>query len=921
VIEGSPGLGKTRLLAEARSLAHSAGMNVLAARGGELEGIFAYGVVHQLFEPLLARADPDVRAELLSGSAGLAAPLFDPSQLALARNTSGERSFAILHGLYWLLANLAFRGPTLLAVDDLHWVDPPSLRWLAYASRRLAALPLLVIAGTRPLEAQGNEPGVAAELLTDPGAITIRPTPLGTRSIATLAREEHGLELDDAFCCALQTATGGNPLFIGAMLEAVVEGGLDPTRDNAGRLTELGARGIERSIRRRLAHLPANAVGLLRAAAILGDGLPLRDVGALANLEGSALGEASLALVRADLLRRAEPVEFAHPVIRSAVYQMLDFVERGVGHRRAADLLSDAGALPESVAAHLVLSPPGSDPSVVSTLREAADRSLLHGASDAAVRYLERALEERCELSRADTLVELGLAERRTNGPASVDHLRTGLELLSDPARRGRIALELGRALWFSGLMPEALAVFERALEEIDRDRDADLHELLVAELIGSAWWGPDTYPIAESWIGRIDLDSLHGGAGSDLLLATLAHHEYRLGSDRERALDLARRALASGRLSTSGAVAFSYAALALPASGALDEGLALYDDALTQARRRGDIFHVASMLMWRGKCQTMRGDLPAALTDLREASRLSAEHGVEVSRPYNLAFLVDALLDRGEVEEATRVMSETGVPERPPANLHLVFFRLVRGRLRVESGAPEPGVEELLAHGQLVRMVPFDNPALVPWRRYAAEGLRMLDRDDEARALVEEELALARRWGAPQAVGAALRALGLLTGGQEGEQHLREAVATLAGSQARVEQARALVDLGAALRRANRRKEAREQLRKGVQVAHAAGAIGLAERANEEIAATGARPRKVLQTGINALTASERRAAQMAAEGMSNKEIAQTLFVTVKTVEVHLSGVYRKLEISSRSQLDTALAAAAPTSATGPSS
>jgi RNA polymerase sigma factor (sigma-70 family) len=134
-----------------------------------------------------------------------------------------------------------------------------------------------------------------------------------------------------------------------------------------------------------------------------------------------------------------------------------------------------------------------------------------------------------------------------------------------------------------------------------------------------------------------------------------------------------------------------------------------------------------------------------------------------------------------------------------------------------------------------------------------------------------------------------------------------------LAGSEARLEHARALVDLGAALRRANQRTEARERLRESVDLARTVGALGLAERANEEIAATRARPRKVLQTGLDALTASERRVAQLAADGMSNREIAQTLSVTIKTVEVHLSHAYRKLEISSRAQLDTALLTPAP--------
>jgi DNA-binding CsgD family transcriptional regulator len=200
-----------------------------------------------------------------------------------------------------------------------------------------------------------------------------------------------------------------------------------------------------------------------------------------------------------------------------------------------------------------------------------------------------------------------------------------------------------------------------------------------------------------------------------------------------------------------------------------------------------------------------------------------------------------------------------------------------------------------------------------VPWRSWAAEGLRRLDRNEEARALAAEELALARRWGDPRAIGAALRVLGLVEGGEAGIGLLREAVEVLAVSEARLEHSRALVDLGAALRRANQRTEARARLREGVDLARTVGALGLAERANDEIAATGARPRKLLQTGLDALTASERRVAQLAADGMSNKEIAQTLFVTIKTVEMHLSHAYRKLEISSRVQLGKALETPAP--------
>jgi DNA-binding CsgD family transcriptional regulator len=923
VIEGTAGIGKTRLLAEARAIAGSAGMRVLAARGGELEGEFAYGIVRQLFEPLLASANPDLHAKLFSGPAALVEPLLGASQPAASKEAPpAEDSFAILHGLYWLAANVALHQPTLLAIDDLHWADTPSLRWLLYLTRRLEGVPMLVAATARAPEAESRDPMLVAQLIAEPELVAIRPEPLGRASIAVLAQKLHGLEPDEAFCAALETATSGNPLFIGAMLDAVAREGTSPTAEHVPRLLELGAQGVARAVGLRLARLPPAALALLRAAAILGDGTELRHAAALAGVEARELGPSASTLVRLDLLRREDPLEFFHPVVRAAVYQTLDLVERDAAHRSAAELLLEAGAPPESAAGHLLRVVPQADAFVVSTLRQAAERSLAQGAADAAVGYLARALEEQLDPAvRAAVLVELGLAERRTNGPAAVDHLRAGLELLADPARRGAVALELGRALWLTDRIAAAFAVFERALDEVDRQRDPDLYELLLAELMTSAWWDPQTYSIAEARLGELDLRALHGGLGSDILLATLAHYEYQQGLHRELAFQLARRALASGNLLASGSIAFLHAVVVLARAGLLDEACSILDHAVAQTRRRGDIFNVAFMLVWRGFCQTRRGDLRAAVADLREAMDLGVAHGLLIAWPYNVGFLAHALLEQGEPDEAAHVIDQGGFPEQLPVNqVHPIWFRLNRGRVRIETGSPDRGVEELLQVGETARLYSFDNPSGMPWRSWAAEGLRLLDRNEEARALADEELALARRWGDQHAIGASLRVLGLVERGEASIGLLREAVAVLAGSKARLEHAHALVGLGAALRRANQRTEARERLREGVDLARTVGALALAERANEEIAATGARPRKVLQTGVDALTASERRVAQLAADGMSNKEIAQTLFVTIRTVEEHLSHAYRKLEISSRAQLDKALlttpTSPAPTSA-----
>jgi predicted ATPase len=170
----------------------------------------------------------------------------------------------MLHGLYWLAANFASRGPTLLVVDDLHWADEPSLRWLGYLAHRIDGLPLLLLAGTRPPE-QANTPALVTELLSDPAAVAIRPGVLGEESAAVIARERLGVAPDPVFTTALQTGSGGNPLFLVALLDAVWRDGIPPTADQAPHVIGLGPQAIARGIATRLARLPVEASRLLRA--------------------------------------------------------------------------------------------------------------------------------------------------------------------------------------------------------------------------------------------------------------------------------------------------------------------------------------------------------------------------------------------------------------------------------------------------------------------------------------------------------------------------------------------------------------------------------------------------------------------------------------------------------------------------------
>jgi len=226
LVEGSAGIGKTRLLAALCERARAAGMQVLCARGGELERDFPYGVARQLFEPTLARElEPE---DLLAGAAALAAPLFRDSFLLSEPVASGAPSFATLHGLFWLAANLAARRPLALAVDDLHWADGPSLRWLAYLVRRLDGIAVLVAACHRPAE-PGADERLLAEVLSEPTAFAVQPAPLSQAAIGRLIAETLAEEAEPSFRTACFEATGGNPFLAVQLLRALAREGVLPT--------------------------------------------------------------------------------------------------------------------------------------------------------------------------------------------------------------------------------------------------------------------------------------------------------------------------------------------------------------------------------------------------------------------------------------------------------------------------------------------------------------------------------------------------------------------------------------------------------------------------------------------------------------------------------------------------------------------
>ncbi len=619
-------------------------------------------------------------------------------------------------------------------------------------------------------------------------------------------------------------------------------------------MREIGPEAVSRAVRLRLARLPAAATALAEAASVLGDGADLGDASRLAGLGVQEGLEAAAALAGADLLRAAEVVEFTHPVVRAAVYAGLGLAGQKAAHLRAVALLAAAGRPPEQLAAHILVCPPAADPAAVAALRAAARRAGADGDAQAAVRYLSRALREPPPRDdRVAVLVELGLAEQFVNGPAAVEHLREALALTSPP-ESGRVAVSLARALYFSGRAQEAAEAFEQALAEPGADRDAV--ENLEAGLVVASLFEPG---LADRGRARLEGTARAGAEATTagrILLGYGAYDVARTLLGREEAVARARRSWAGGALAredSQGAPAAVGDVLA--SAGLLDEAVEVARTVLEQGQRTGAVFEVVMGYGMRASMLRHRGPLAEAHADAVAAIEGSREHGFLTVIHWTLAWLVETLVVRGEYPAAAEALATHGMDGPLPDSGHLSAILLARAGVRIAQDRHREAVNDALEVGRRFGLLGGRNPAMFPWRTRAAEALIALGETARAGTLAAEELALAREWGAPAPIARALRLGGLAAGGDQGLAMLAEAAEVVNGSPAQVERASALIELGAALRRANRRADARPVLQEGADLATRIGARVQAERAMEELLASGARPRRMAVSGRESLT------------------------------------------------------------------
>ena len=902
-VVGEAGLGKSTLLDAAAEQARNAGLTILRARGAELERGFPFGLVLQL----LARQAPALDADgLFGGGARFARPLLLGERTAeeVAQGGAGP----ILHGLFWLVSALAERCPIALLIDDVHWADELSLRFVLHLFERAEDLPALVALATRPAE-----PGAPRELIAravaHEHATHLRPLPLSPGAVAAVVEEAGfpGAARHDAFAPACHEVTGGNPLLLRELLLALLAEGATGTEADVGRVRDIGPESVSRAVDVALTRLPPAAEALARALAVLGDGASLRTAAELARLDLESAAHAAGALEGAGVFRREEGLGFVHPIVRTAVHRDLPPSQRAIAHRLAARILAP-DAPPERVAAHLLVASPAGDAWAVDALERAAARAIERGAPAVAAAQLRRALEEPPDsAARPRVLAALARAIAAAGEPDAGSTYEQAAAAAQPGPERAMLLVEVGRTYTAANDLAAAATAFDRAASEA-----GDAHEELRLE--AEAGWVMATMfdpSVGVAALGRVEALLAPGAAprtsGQRKVLAHIASAEALRVGDLERGVELGRRAWGDGALladTTAEDPVLGSVTAPFTFAQRFKEAYAITAAMLDDARRRGSALGYVTASYLRGQLMLRWGRPRDAIADL-EVAVDGRRSGWEQYLPSAVAMLAECLFETGEAERADVLLAGA---EEGDGTLAWASHFDHRGTIALERGAYDEALRCFERSRAIFEgVIGVTNPLLSPWRRGSAVALARLGRGGEALERVEEDLALARRWGAPGGIGSALAARGLVAG-RGGIEDLAAGAALLDEADVPLPYARAALSLGSALRAAGRRTDAQEALRRALDAAASCGGERIAALAREELVAAGARPRRPRLSGLASLTPSELRVARMAAEGMSNREIAEALFVTRKAIQWHLGNAYRKLGIASREQLPAAL-------------
>lgn len=884
IVRGGSGVGKSALLRRVLSRARADGHLVLCATADSLDTPADFGVVHQLLENVAGeQLDETVQAAIADVEA--------PYRAAAALTRAGRR--------------------VVLGIDDLQWADTASVAWLGRLLRRLDGLRLTVVTTMGPEVPSGDEHSIGTLLPLFRHRIWL--TPLGDTEVGELAEAVLGTEPEADFVTACRTATGGIPALLHALLRSIRAHGAPPDADTGGDLARYVPAEVGRTLQARLRACGPDAVATAEVAAVLaGSPAPTADlIACAAGVPQPAVEDSLHALTAAGLMvPAAGGTAFSCPVLSVAIANEVLPSRRQELHARAARYLIGQGAAWDSVVPHLLNAPLGQEWAIDALLR-AADEAMARGDRAAALGCLRRALREPLpDPVRAQALASLGEAELARCVPSAVHSLRRSLDLATAPGEQAAAARSLSAALFTLDRYPEGVDVLGHVSERIRAVGRVDALRLEI-DLVYARLSRTSTAASAMPRLMAMDLAEAEGTPVQRPLAALLSLRSIMDGGNPADAVAYAQQAM-SGGVCPADDESFVYTApvLALAAAGRSDLALAHVDATMDAVRAGGSALRSAYLSTLRAGVNYRVGNVAGCEADARAAVESLRGVGAGPTTSHSVAMRTDALVKQGRIEEAEQLLADHGLMGRLNPHWANDFTALVRGRLRMVQGRAREGLADFLHAGARARTRRMAGPAVLPWRSEAALAYASLGEQEEASALVEEELTLARAWGVPEVTGVALRARGVITGGSAGADMLRESVRLLEPSTARFSYAQALADYGALVRQNGLPSEARSVLQQAVSVAKQCGAIAVEGFAQEELRAAGYRAESRASHGLEALTRSERRVADLAAEGMTNKEIAARLFVGLRTVEVHLSNAYHKLGISGRAGLAEALGA-----------
>ncbi|MFJ8233352.1 AAA family ATPase [Streptomyces sp. NPDC094448] len=903
ILAGPLGMGKSSLI---RAFLHESvprgsaaadsgtrGMTVLHGTSGTGTATAPYDGVRALLRPLGLTGESAPRHPLLYGTARPALPALLPGPDH--RPFTFDTDYPVLQGLYSLITRLAARRPVLLALDDAHLTDEHTLRWFDFLLRRADGLPLLLVLArsTETGPADGAWSGFAAH----PSCTTVPLNPLNPAAVAEMVRHAFGRPVAPSFAARVADACGGNPGQVSRLLTELRRAGVRPDREGARQAAERGRRLLVLSLRTLFERNPGWVESVATAIAVLGEDLP-DHVAALAGVSAVQMADAVRILRQAEVLTPGR-TDFAGGEIRAAVLEPLGPGDLAQLHARAALLLSDAGRPAEEVAGHLLAVPGALRPWMASLLRDAAASAEGRGARGTAVRCLRRVLEAVPE----DHALRLRLAGliAHTDPDAAVDLLRDTLDHTPDLRTRAVAAVQYTTTCLAAG----------RGVPQ-----DHGLAEILAELRTGTGL--RDLAPALESallLLGRADRTATGAApratarppeplpAPMDAVRALVT--AFYEGS-REASDTYARRVLDAPGPRTSWPVLASCTVLAL--ADETTEALTTLNHAVAEAEagepgtgRTRALAHSARALVLYGT-----GAITESMADARAALDAAGRTTAHLTLPRLV--LAAALSDRGEAALAQNLvgMISPASPVGPVIDQQLSL--MVRARARRALGDHERALHLLLAAGRAQRETGLANPVFAPWWAEACHTLAALRRPREAHAHAEYGDELAKRWGTARALGIAALARGVITPGRPGIELLTEAAGILAASPARVEHTRAAYELGRRLLADGDQAAARPHLRFAADLAHACGALSLAHRARRLLIAAGGRMPELTGAREDLLTGAERKVVGLVLDGAGNREIAQSLCVELRTVETHLTSVYRKLGVSRRTALATTL-------------